>query len=79
MCVPPGVALSGQQQVEPGPRDVVVLQRGQHEGQVAHVLQVLLLAALVRHAHWHLRDLYIDEQLVLLGSLLFKQNMRSVD
>lgn len=69
--VPSGVTLGRQQQVQPRPRHVVVLQRGQHQRQVAHVLQVLLLAALVRHPHRHFGDLDVDEQLVLFRSLLY--------
>lgn len=74
--VPSGVTLSGQQQVEPGPSDVVILQGRQYQGQIPDIFQVLLLAPLVGDPHWNLWYLDVDEEFVLFGSLLLVEILR---
>ena len=71
-----GVVLHGEEEVEPRPGDVVVLQRGHDQRELVDVLDVLLFAALVRHFHRHFRDFDVNEQLVLLRPFLQHSNTR---
>lgn len=63
------VRFHGHQQIEPRPRDVMVLQRRNDERKVRYILQVLLFVALVANANRHFRYLDVDEQLILLCAL----------
>jgi hypothetical protein len=68
------VILHGQQQVKPCPSDIVVFQSGNNQAEVSNVLQILLLVPFVTNSDRNFWNFYVNEEFVLLSTLLLGTN-----